>query len=336
MDWLLGGLWDSIKQGLIEAILSQFTNLYDTINAEVSNIAVNVGQTPVGWNPGVYSMVRTLSETAVIPIAGMILTFVLCYELIQLIIEKNNMHEFDVFNIYKWIFKTFCAVYTLTHTFDLVMGVFALAQQVVNVSAGVITGSLDVGADAALANLETMLQTMGVFELIGLWLETFIIGLCLSIMTIVIFVIIFGRMIEIYLTVSVAPIPFATMANREWGQIGKYKIIATTNKGDTRVIADNLSTTQNNIVDCAGASLGLRNDEYVTGFTLVFGTVKAGFCQVEQPQIFVKVQPNLPGGYQFANKCDVAGKYGNEWIAGNSTWLTTIYAKGGTLPRTGY
>jgi len=220
MNWLLGDLFDWIKQGLIDAIMGNFTNLYETINAEVGNIAANVGQTPAGWNPGVYSMVRTLSETAVIPIAGMILTFVLCYELIQLIIEKNNMHEFDVFNIYKWIFKTFCAVYILTHTFDIVMGVFALAQQVVNTSAGVITGSLDVGADAALANLETMLQAMGVWELIGLWLESFIVGLCLSIMTIVIFVIIFGRMIEIYLTVAVAPIPFSTMANREWGQIG--------------------------------------------------------------------------------------------------------------------
>jgi hypothetical protein len=220
MDWLLGGLFDWIKQGLIDAILARFANLYDTINAEVGNIAVNVGQTPAGWNPAIYNMIRTLSETAVILIAGMILTFVLCYGLIQLIIEKNNMVEFDVFNIYKWIFKTFCAVYILTHTFDIVMGVFALAQNVVNTGAGVITGSLDIGAEAALANLEALLWEMGVWELIGLWLETFIVNLCLTIMTIVIFIIIFGRMIEIYLTVSVAPIPFATMVNREWGQIG--------------------------------------------------------------------------------------------------------------------
>jgi hypothetical protein len=220
MDWLLGGLFDWIKEGLIEAILANFANLYDTINSEVNSIAVNVGHTPESWNSGVYGMVRDLSELAVIPIAGMILTFVLCYELIQLIIEKNNMHDFDVFNIYKWIFKTFCAVFILTHTFDIVMGVFALAQQLVTASAGVVTDSLDIGADDALASLETMLQTMGVWELIGLWLESFIVGLCLTIMTIVIFVIIFGRMIEIYLTVAVAPIPFSTMANREWGQIG--------------------------------------------------------------------------------------------------------------------
>jgi len=220
MDWLLGDLFDWIKQGLIDAIMAQFAGMYDTINQQVGDIAVNVGQTPGTWNPGIYSMVRTLSETAVIPIAGMILTFVLCYELIQLIIEKNNMHEFDVFNIYKWVFKTFVAVYILTHTFDIVMGVFALAQQVVNASAGHITGSLALDANAALVNLESMLQTMGVWELIGLWLETFIVSLCMWILTIVIFIIIFGRMIEIYLTVSVAPIPFATMANREWGQIG--------------------------------------------------------------------------------------------------------------------
>jgi hypothetical protein len=220
MDWLLGDLFDWIKQGLIDAIISQFAGMYDTINRQVGDIAMNVGKTPGSWNPGVYSMIRTLSETAVIPIAGMILTFVLCYELIQLIIEKNNMHEFDVFNIYKWIFKTFCAVYILTHTFDLVMGVFALAQQVVNAGAGAISGSLNVGADAALAQLETMLQAMGVWELMGLWLEMFIVSLCIWILTICVFIIIFGRMIEIYLTVSVAPIPLATMANREWGQIG--------------------------------------------------------------------------------------------------------------------
>jgi hypothetical protein len=121
-----------------------------------------------------------------------------------------------------------------------------------------------------------------------------------------------------------------------YNQSLKYKILATTNQGDTRVIADNLSTTRNNVVDCSGASLGLRSDEFITSFTLIFGTVKAGFCQVEQPQIFVRVQPDLPNGYPFANKCDVGGKYGSEWVVGNSTWLTTIYAKPGKLPRTGY
>ena len=200
--------------------MARFTGLFDTINAEVNSIAVNVGQTPGEFNPGVFNMVRTLSETAVIPIAGMILTFVVCYELIQLILEKNNMHEFDTFNLYKWMFKTFCAVFILTHTFDIVMGVFAVAQSVINSSAGIITGNLDIGADAALANLEAQLQTMGMWELIGLWLETWLINICLWALTIAIFVIIYGRMIEIFLVVSVAPIPLSTMINREWGQIG--------------------------------------------------------------------------------------------------------------------
>ena len=220
MGWLTDWIFDWIKQGLIDGIMARFAGLYDAINSEVGSIAVNVGQTPGAWNPPVFNMVRTLSETAVIPIAGMILTFVLCYELIQLIIEKNNMHEFDTFNIYKWIFKTFVAVYILTHTFDIVMGIFDLAQNVINTSAGVISGSLEMNSAAALATLEAQLQAMGIWELMGLFLETFLINICLWILMICIFIIIFGRMIEIYLTVSVAPIPLATMANREWGQIG--------------------------------------------------------------------------------------------------------------------
>ena len=217
---MFGWLTDWMREGLIDGIMARFVGLYDTINAEVNSIAGNVGQTPGEFNPGVFTMIRTLSETAVIPVAGMILTFVLCYELIQLIIEKNNMAEFDTFNIYKWVFKSFCAVFILTHTFDIVMGVFGLAQGVINTSSGVITGSLEVNADAALATLEAQLQTMGIWELLGLWLETWLINIALWALTITIFVIIYGRMIEIYLVVSVAPIPLSTMVNREYGQIG--------------------------------------------------------------------------------------------------------------------
>ncbi|MDR2088508.1 MAG: hypothetical protein LBP73_04030 [Clostridiales Family XIII bacterium] len=220
MSWLTDWFTDWLNRSLIDAIMERFDGMYDSINARVGEIAVDVGQTPESWNSDVYSMIRTLSETAVIPIAGMILTFVMCHELISMIIERNNMHDFEIFNLYKWIFKTFAAVYILTHTFDIVMGVFGLAQQVIGSSAGVIRGSLNVGAGSALADLRVMLEAMGTWELIGLWLETFIVSLCLQIMTVVIFIIIFGRMIEIYLTVSVAPIPLATMANREWGQIG--------------------------------------------------------------------------------------------------------------------
>ena len=220
MDFLFGWLTDWIKQGLIDGIMGQFSGMYDSINSQVMEIATNVGQTPAGWNAGVFSMIRTLSDTAIIPIAGMILTFILCYELIQMIVEKNNMHEFDTFNIYKWIFKPFVAVYILTHTFDIVMGVFALAQNVISASSGVISGSLEINGADALAQLQTMLEGMGMWDLLGLWLETNILSICMTALTICIFIIIYGRMIEIYLTVSIAPIPMSTMVNREWGQIG--------------------------------------------------------------------------------------------------------------------
>jgi hypothetical protein len=121
-----------------------------------------------------------------------------------------------------------------------------------------------------------------------------------------------------------------------YSQSLKYKILATTNKGDTRVIADNLSTTQNNVVDCRNAALGLANDEYVTSFTLVFGTVKEGFCKVTEPQIYVTVNKNLPNGYEFANKADAGGKFSGEFVVSGSTWVTKIYAQPQKLPRTGY
>ena len=212
MDWLFGWITDWIKQGLIDAITGQFTGIFESVNNQVTDVAAQVGQTPQGWNGGVFSMIQTLSETVVLPIAGMILTFVLVYELIQMILEKNNMHEFDTFNIFKWVFKTFVATYLLTNCFTIVMAVFDVAQTVVANSAGIINGNLDVAA--SMADLETQLQAMGIWELIGLWLETNIINLCMWILSIVIFVIVYGRMIEIYLTVSIAPIPFSTRQPR--------------------------------------------------------------------------------------------------------------------------
>ena len=204
----------------IDAIMANFAGIFESVNNQVTDIAVQVGQTPAGWNAGVFNMIRTLSETVVLPIAGMVLTFVLCYELIQLIIEKNNLSDFDTFNIFKWIFKTFIAVFILTNTFNIVMGVFDMAQHVVNSSAGLITGSTDLGSPEMMAALEAQLQGMGVGELIGLFFEIQIIRVCLAIMAIVIFVIVWGRMMEIYVTISIAPIPLSTMVNREWGSVG--------------------------------------------------------------------------------------------------------------------
>ena len=214
VDLLFG--W--VKDLLIDLITGNFTGMFNEVNARVGEIAGQVGQTPQGWNAEVFGMIRALSEGAVTPIAGMILTFVLCYELIQMILEKNNMAEFDVANIYKWIVKTFCAVYILTHTFDIVMGVFALAQTVVNSSAGIIGGSLDM--NLALGGLDAQLAAMGVGELIGLYIESAVLSLAMKAISVCVFLIIHGRMIEIYLTISVAPIPLSTMANREWGSIG--------------------------------------------------------------------------------------------------------------------
>jgi len=224
MDSLLSKITEWIRQGLIEAIIGSFSGMFDTVNQQVGDIAAQVGQTPQGWNSGVYSMIQTLSETVIIPIAGMILTFVLCYELINMIIDKNNMHDIDTWMFFKWIFKTVIAVYILTHTFDIVMAVFGVAQHVVNGSAGLISGSLDVGAGMAISSLQTQLDAMSMWELLGLWMETGVISLCIKAMSICIFIIIYGRMIEIYLTVSVAPIPFSTMVNREWGSMGNNYI----------------------------------------------------------------------------------------------------------------
>jgi len=220
MGWLIDSITDWLKQLFIDAIMASFTSMFAEVNHQVQDIAVQVGTTPAGWNAGVFAMIRTLSETVVLPIAGMILTFVLCYELIQLIIEKNNLTDFDTFNIFKWIFKTFVAVFILTNTFNIVMGVFDVAQHVVNQSAGLISGSLELGNDVMMDAIRASLETMGVGELLGLFFEVQIVRLCMLVMSIIIMIVVWGRMLEIYLTVSVAPIPFATMVNREWGQMG--------------------------------------------------------------------------------------------------------------------
>jgi hypothetical protein len=214
--------WDAIKEGMIESIIIKLSGMYDSINEQIGSIAADVGRTPQAWNANIFTMIKSLSDTVIVPVAGMILTFILCYELIQVITERNNYHDFEVFTLYKWIFKTFIAVYILTHTFDIVIAVFELAQNVISGSAGLITGSIELSAAGIEAAMRTELEAMGVWELIGMWMELNILGLALRIMAVLIFVIIFGRMIEIYLTISIAPVPLATMANREWGQIGNH------------------------------------------------------------------------------------------------------------------
>ena len=220
MGWLFDGIANWLKELLINAVMASFTSMFGMVNDQVTDIAVQVGQSPAGWNAGIFAMIRTLSETVVLPIAGIILTFVMCYELINMIIERNNMSDFDTFIIYKWIFKTFIAVFILTNTFNIVVGVFELAQSVINDSAAFIVGDLELGNDAMMDAILVQLEAMSIGELLGLFLETQIVKICMGIMSIFVFIVVWGRMMEIYVVISLAPIPLSTMTNREWGQMG--------------------------------------------------------------------------------------------------------------------
>lgn len=215
-DWIT----EFLKELLIGGIMGNLSGMFDSVNSRVGEIAAEVGTTPAGWNAGVFSLIRQLSETVILPIAGLILAFVATYELIQMILEKNNMHEFDVANIYKWAFKTACAILILSNTFNIVNAVFDVSQSVIANAGGLIQGSTDVSADM-LTNLETTLEGMDLGPLLGLWLQSSLIGITMWALNIVIFVIVYGRMIEIYLLTSLAPVPMATLANRELGGTGQ-------------------------------------------------------------------------------------------------------------------
>ena len=207
------------KEVLIDGIISNLSGTFDTVNTKVAEIAGEVGMTPSGWNGGIFNMIRNLSETVIVPIAGIILTFVMCYELIQLIVEKNNLHDFDTWLFWKWIFKTFCAVLIVTNTWNIVMAVFDVSQQVIQQSSGLIQGSTAVTPDV-LNDMQTQLEAMELGPLLGIFLQSFFVQFTMTALNIVIFVIVYGRMIEIYLMTSLAPIPFATSANREAGHMG--------------------------------------------------------------------------------------------------------------------
>ena len=215
-DWITNWL----KELLTGGIMDNLSGLFDTVNARVGEIAVQVGTAPAQWNAGVFSLIRRLSETVILPIAGLVLTFVATYELIQLLVERNNLHDLDYWIFFKWIFKTACAILILSNTFNIVMAVFDVAQRVVAQSAGLIQGSTDVSPDM-LADLEAALEGMDLGPLLGLWLQSFVVQLTMTALNIVIFVIIYGRMIEIFMLTSLAPLPVATLANRELGGAGQ-------------------------------------------------------------------------------------------------------------------
>lgn len=212
-DWFRGILTDGI--------LSNLSGLFDSVNTEVGEIAAELGTTPAGWNAGIFNMIRNLSENVIVPIAGIIITFVMCYELIQMVIDKNNLHDIDTFIFFQWIFKTFVAVLLVTNTWNIVMGIFDVTQSVVNQSAGVIIGNTSIDINSVITDLETQLEALNFGELFGLWFQSLFVGLTMKALSICIMLVVYGRMIEIYLVTSVAPIPMATMVNHEWGNVGQ-------------------------------------------------------------------------------------------------------------------
>ena len=217
---ILDIITDWIKGILRDCIMGNLDGMFDQINSEVGEVAANVGTTPAAWNAGVFSMIRNLSDNVVVPVAGMIITFVLCYELISMLMEKNNFHDFETYAIYKWILKAFIAVYLVTHTFDITMAIFELAQNVVQQSAGIITGTTSLDFATVIGDVSTQLEAMELGELFGLLVETLLLKITMPILSFCVMIVLVGRMIEIYIYCSIGAIPFATMTNREWGQMG--------------------------------------------------------------------------------------------------------------------
>ena len=222
LDLIWQKFTDWLKEILIGGITDALSGLFDTVNTRVGEIAGQVGATPQGWNGGIYNMIRSLSDNVILPIAGVILAIVMTMELIQIITDKNNMHgEVDTWFIFKWVFKTACAVLIVSNTWNIVMGVFDVAQSVVNNASGVVVGNVSLDLASSLADLEARLNEMEVWSLLGLWLQATIVKLTMNALNICIFIIVYGRMIEIYLVPSIAPIPMATAMNRERGQMGQ-------------------------------------------------------------------------------------------------------------------
>ena len=220
MDTVIEKIGDWLKDVIISFIMNQLTGLFDSINMQVGSVAEQVGKTPQDFSPGVFSMIQNISETVVLPIAGIFLTFIACYELIQMITEHNNLANFETWIFFKWVFKTFAAVLLISNTFDIVMGVFELAQYAVNQASSVISGETDIDGEE-LSSIEEKLNEMEIGPLLGLLVQVILVSLGVKILSLVIFVIVYGRMIEIYLMTSLAPVPFSTFSNREQSQIGQ-------------------------------------------------------------------------------------------------------------------
>ncbi|MCC8046963.1 MAG: hypothetical protein LIP12_16020 [Clostridiales bacterium] len=220
MDSLLESIEEWIRGIFTGMVDSNLTTMYTDVNEKTAEIATQVGQTPQGWNSSVFSLIQGLSNNVIVPIAGIIITMVLCYELITMLTERNNLHEVDTWMFFRYFVKMWVAVWLVSNTFTIVMAVFDVGQSVVNSAAGYISNTTAIDITTMIDTMDTAMEAMEIPELIMLALETALVSLCMKIMSVLIMVILYGRMIEIYLYSSVAPIPFATMTNREWGQIG--------------------------------------------------------------------------------------------------------------------
>lgn len=220
MDSVLQSIEDWLHDVLVGGIMNNLSGMFSSVNDEVASIASDVAMSPANFSPGVFALVRNVSESVIVPIAGLILTFIACYELIQLIIEKNNLAHFETWIFFKWVFKTFVAVTIISNTFNIVLAVFDVTQHVITNAGGIIQGSTAV-SEAQILALQSSVEAMDVPSLIGLWLQSLLVQITLMAISKVIFVIIYARMIEIYLMTSMAPIPFSTFANREIGHMGQ-------------------------------------------------------------------------------------------------------------------
>lgn len=220
MQSILEQITDWLKSMIISGIMGNLAGMFDSVNQQVGQIAGDVGTTPANFSPAVFSMIRNISESVILPIAGMVLTFIACYELIQMLIEHNNLANFETWTFFKWVFKTFLAVTLISNTFNITMAVFDVAQQVISRSGGLISGSTSV-SDATLTAMQATLEGMDLGPLLGLYLQTFVVQVTMLALSAIIFVIVYGRMVEIYLMVSLAPIPFATFGNHEQSHTGQ-------------------------------------------------------------------------------------------------------------------
>ena len=217
MDFLLDALTDWLKEMLVGGIMSNLSGMFDSVNQQVGDIATQVGQPPQGWNGSIFSMIQNLSNSIMVPIAGVILAIVMTLELIQMITDRNNLHDVDTWMIFKWVFKSAAAILLVTNTWNLVMAVFDMAQSVVAQASGIIGSDASIDISAVMTDMESRLMDMDLGPLFGLWFQSLFIGITMWALYICIFIVIYGRMIEIYLVTSVAPIPMATMMSREVG-----------------------------------------------------------------------------------------------------------------------